>query len=134
MAEIFDAKARELLDAKNLAVLTTVNAKGSPNSGMMWFVRDGDTLLFSTLAHRRRLRNLAANPQVSVLVSPSEDPYRYVEVRGTAEVLPDPEKELPARLSQRYLGTPPPYESNQDTRMIIRVIPDKIINFAVSPD
>ena len=134
MAEKFDATTRELLDAKNLAVLTTVNPGGKPNSAMMWFVREGDTLLFTTLAHRQRLRNVAGNPNVSVLVSPHENPYVYVEVRGTAEVLPDPDKRLPELLSQRYLGGPPPAESAEDARMIIRVTPEKVINFAVSPE
>jgi PPOX class probable F420-dependent enzyme len=101
---------------------------------MMWFVRDGDTLLFTTLAHRQRVRNVTGNPNVTVLVSPKENPYRYVEVRGTAEVLPDPDKELPDRLSHRYLGGPPPAESDEDTRLIIRVTPEKVINFAVSPE
>ncbi|HEV3360906.1 MAG TPA: PPOX class F420-dependent oxidoreductase [Pseudonocardiaceae bacterium] len=134
MVEKFDAPTRELLDAKNLAVLTTVTAKGIPNSAMMWFVREGDALLFSTLAHRQRLRNVAANPNVTVLVSPPENPYAYLEVRGTAEVLPDPDQRLPDRLSRRYLGGPPPAESAENTRMIIKVTPDKVINFSVSPE
>lgn len=59
------------------------------------------------------------------------NPYHSVEVRGTAELLPDPEKELPQRLSHRYLGEDPPYEKSEEVRLTLRITPERVNGFAV---
>jgi hypothetical protein len=34
-----------------------------------------------------------------------ENPYASAEIRGIVELIDDPNKELPKKLSQKYLGT-----------------------------
>jgi hypothetical protein len=58
------------------------------------------------------------------------NPYRSVEIRGTAELTGDPGKSLPRALSQKYLGQDPPPEPDELTRVIVRVIPQKINAFS----
>jgi hypothetical protein len=53
-----------------------------------------------------------------------------VEIRGTAELVEDPNKALPLELSHRYLGVDPPAESDKETRLIVRVIPEKVTTFS----
>jgi PPOX class probable F420-dependent enzyme len=122
--------ARELLDGKNFATLATVGPAGQPQSSVVWVARDGDAVVFSTTSRRQKARNLARDPRVSVSVFDLENPYRSVEIRGTAELVADPEKALPARLSHKYLGTDPPNESDDEVRLIIRVTPEKVLTFA----
>jgi PPOX class probable F420-dependent enzyme len=88
-------------------------------------------VLLSTTTARQKARNLARDPRVSVSVFELENPYNSVEIRGTAELVQDPGKTLPKRLSHRYLGVDPPAESDDEIRLIIRVIPEKVTNFSV---
>ena len=48
--------------------------------------------------------NLQANPTVTVLVYDEDNPYDYVEVRGTAVARTEGADEHIDRLSQRYMG------------------------------
>ncbi|UQS28100.1 hypothetical protein L1857_00390 [Amycolatopsis thermalba] len=54
-----------------------------------------------------------------------------MDIRGTVELIEDPEKALPRQLSQKYLGEDPPPESDDVLRLIVRVIPERISGFAV---
>src|SRR6266536_2159782 len=68
------------------------------------------------------------DPQVSVAVFETENPYNSVEIRGTAELVEDKGKTLPKQLSRKYLGSDPPPESDDGVRLIVRVIPEKVTN------
>ncbi len=118
-----------MLDGRNFAVVATMNEDGSPHTSVIWVDRDGDTLVFTTTAQRRKGRNLARDPRVSVTVLDSQNPYRTIDIAGTAELVPDPDKELPARLSRKYVGELPPPEPSEVQRWIVRVIPDRITAF-----
>jgi PPOX class probable F420-dependent enzyme len=128
MALEFDEATRRILDGKNFATVSTVNADGSPQASLVWFARDGDTLLFSTRNSRQKARNLARDPRVSVSTFDLDNPYDFVEIRGTAELVEDPEKTLPVRLSRKYLDKDPPPEPGVK-RLIVRVIPERINRF-----
>lgn len=129
--ETFDTTAREILDGRNFAVVATVNADGGPQSSVVWYKREDDTVVFSTTAGRRKARNLARDPRVSVTVFDLADPYRSVEIRGTAELVPDDARALPYELSHRYLGTDPPQDDAGTARLIVRVVPEKVVVFTV---
>lgn len=126
----FDDATRTLLDRKNFATLTTLNADGAPQSSVVWFVREGDALLVSATAGKLKVRNLTRDPRVSVAVFDIDNPYHSVAIRGRAELTDDPEKALPVRLSQRYLGVDPPDESESEARVVITVIPERVAVFS----
>lgn len=122
--------ARQLLDDVNPAVLGTVNPDGSPQTSVVWVCRDGDDLLISSAAGRRKERNLQREPRASLTVYDREDPLRYVEIRGRATITEDPGRELAVRLAeeyegpgagQEYLDLPP-----EVVRVIIRITPQHL--------
>jgi PPOX class probable F420-dependent enzyme len=120
---------RALFDGRNFATLATVNPDGSPQTSVVWVLRDGDALLISVLSDRKKARNVARDPRVSVAIHDAANPYTAAEVRGVAQLLPDPAKELPATLSQKYLGVDPPNESADQIRMTIRITP-AVVHYA----
>lgn len=122
--------ARSILDGKNFATVATLQPDGSPQTSVVWVHRDGDQVLFSTTAHRRKARNLERDPRVSVSIFDRENPYLSVEIRGTAELVPDPDKGLPKELSHKYLGEDPPAEKPEERRLIVRITPDRVITFS----
>jgi PPOX class probable F420-dependent enzyme len=128
---IFDESTRALLDGKNFANVATLRPDGAPQTSVVWMKREGDTVLFSSLEDRQKVRNLRHDPRVSLSVFDLANPYASVEIRGTAEILPDPGKRLPYELSHKYLGIDPPAEKDDQMRVIIRVVPQKIVGFQV---
>jgi PPOX class probable F420-dependent enzyme len=131
VAVAFDAATRELLDGKNFATVATINPDGGPQTSVVWILREGDTVVFSTKATRHKARNLARDPRISLTVFETGNPYRSVEIRGTAELTEDPGKSLPKALSHKYLGEDPPPEPADVTRLIVKVVPEKINTFSV---
>src|SRR5438552_4767128 len=125
-----DEATRELQDGKNIATVATVNPDGGPQASVVWILRDGDTVLFSAISTRRKVLNLTRDPRISLTVFDIANPYQSVEIRGTAELTGDPGKSLPTALSQKYLGEDPPPESAELTRVIVRVIPERVNTFS----
>src|SRR4051812_1328623 len=95
---------RELIDDLNPAILGTVNPDGSPQTSVVWVGRDGDDLLISTAAGRRKETNLRRDPRASLTVIDRNDPLRYVEVRGTATITLDVGRRLAVELAEQYEG------------------------------
>ena len=131
MAAAFDQATRDLLDGRNFATVATVNPDGGPQTSVVWILREGDTVAFSTTASRRKALNLARDPRISVTVFETGNPYHSVEIRGTAKMVEDPGKSLPKALSRKYLGEDPPPEPDELIRLIVRVTPEKINTFSV---
>ncbi|MGW4364663.1 PPOX class F420-dependent oxidoreductase [Nocardia takedensis] len=124
-----DSDTRQLLDGRNFATVATLEADGSPHTSVVWIARDGDVILFGTTAGRRKARNLARDPRVAVTVFDTANPYRTVDIRGTAQLVDDPDKSLPKTLSRKYLGQDQPEESPEIRRLIVRVTPHTVTGF-----
>lgn len=124
------AKAKELLDAANFVVVATSNTDGSPQTSVLWSTYDGDDLLLSTTQGRKKETNWLKDPRTSVLILDRNNPYSYVEVRGTVSMTTDGGPELIQRLSQVY--TQQPYAGDEGTdniRVVVRVSPSKVLEF-----
>ncbi len=115
-----------LLDAPTYAVLTTLNADGSPQMSTMWVTRDGNDVLFSTVDGRQKPRNLRRDPRAAVLLVNPDNPFEYLEIRGTVSLTEDPGR-LIDELSQKYLGQDYPAESPETVRLVVRLTPTKVL-------
>jgi PPOX class probable F420-dependent enzyme len=125
---------RKLLDDPNPAVLATVNADGSPQTSVVWVGRDGDELVISSQAGRRKERNIRRDPRVSISVLDRDDPLQYVEVRGVATVTEDVGRELAVRLEEEYGGPGAGEEylrlPPEVVRVVIRITPLRVVGYA----
>jgi len=128
-----NARVRALLDGRNYAVVATVNPDGSPQSSPMWIDRDGDDVLFCTVAGRRKERNLRRDPRVSVTVFDLQDPENYAEIRGTATITADGARAFDDRLSLKYDGRPKDPDPPGWVRVIVRVTPSRVTGHAADP-
>lgn len=96
---------RTFLDEVRFAVLGTVNPSGSPHLTMMWYLLEGDEIVFNTVRSRAKSLNLDRDPRVSLLVYDASG-YRYVRVDGHARRVDDPavgQADI-RRLALRYYG------------------------------
>jgi PPOX class probable F420-dependent enzyme len=104
MATLRDPEVRELLEAPNFAVVSTVNEDGSIHNAVAWINPENGSVAVNSAVGRRWPANLQRDPRVSVAVVDSENPYHYVEIRGTAEVAPSGADEHINALSKKYTG------------------------------
>ena len=96
---------RTFLEEKRYAVLGTRNPSGSPHLTAMWYLLEGDEVLFNTAAGRAKPRNIAADPRVSfIVVDPTG--YPFVRIDGRVRTIDDPATTQAdiRRIAQRYYG------------------------------
>ncbi len=99
------AEQRAFLEQKHFAVLGTTNASGAPHLTVMWYLLDGDEILFNTKAGRTKESNLGRDPRVSLLVY-DDTGYKYLRIDGRVTTIADPDvahRDI-ARLAIRYHG------------------------------
>ncbi|MEI2640855.1 MAG: PPOX class F420-dependent oxidoreductase [Candidatus Nanopelagicales bacterium] len=122
--------AKSLLDKpKQFAVVTTIEPSGQPQSSVVWYERDGDDILISTVEGRRKHQNLVRDPRATVLVYDTDNPYSYVEVRGHVEMTREGGRELIDKFAGTYQGWEryPADDGTDNVRVVVRVIPDKVV-------
>jgi len=130
VAFTFSEATLRLLDGRNYAVLATVNQDGSPQTSAMWVGRDGEDLLFSTVAGRVKHRNMLRDPRVSVTVLDAADPENYVELRGRVTITPDVGRRVDTALSWKYDGKDPGQDPPGAVRVVVRMTVQKATGYA----
>ncbi|EPH44263.1 PPOX class F420-dependent oxidoreductase [Streptomyces aurantiacus] len=86
--------------------LSTVRADGSPHVAPIWFVLDGDDLVFNTGKDTVKGRNLARDGRVALCVDDDRPPFAFVVLQGRAELIEDigQVRHWAARIGGRYMG------------------------------
>ncbi len=120
-------EAKTLLDAPEFATVATIDPDGQPQLSVVWLGRDGDDVLFSTTKGRRKTDNLVRDARATVLVYPKENPYSYLEIRGTVTVTDDPDQAYIEQMSHKYLGKAYPWRNEAEQRVVVRVSPVKVV-------
>ncbi|WP_228000231.1 PPOX class F420-dependent oxidoreductase [Nocardia australiensis] len=126
----FDDSTRELLDGTNFATVATLNPDGDPQTSVVWILREGDTVVFPSTTDRQKVRNLTRDARISLTVLDTMNPYRTVEIRGTAELVEDRDRAVQREVSNKYLGADSPPDPQGTVRVIVRVIPHKVRGFS----
>ena len=86
--------------------LATVRADGRPHVAPIWFVLDGEDLLFNTWHSSVKGRNLVRDGRIALTVDEEIAPYAFVIVEGVAEIIDDltESKKWATRIGARYMG------------------------------
>ncbi len=124
---------RDLLDGPIDAVLVTVMPDGQPHATVVWCNRDDPFVMINTMKGFRKERNMRANPKVALLVVDPGSAGRWIEVRGTVELIDTGAyqhlDELTALYTDasRYFGEVAPAElAETEVPVIARITPTRI--------
>ncbi|MBN2118107.1 MAG: pyridoxamine 5'-phosphate oxidase family protein [Anaerolineales bacterium] len=98
---------------------------------------DGSYLRLFTWRGTQKERNLRDRPQATILVIDPQNPYRYLEIRGTVEeVTPEGAEELADQLTQRYVNQPTffghvePNEKRQEMHLVAcKINPTRVVTY-----
>lgn len=110
MNDHLSPSARALLSSGRPAHFVTV-ASGAPHITLVWIALDGDDIVISHMAHKRKLDHLADEPRVSLSVQGDRDVTgidEYLVIDGEAEVTRGLPQRLIEQLRHAYLGEPLP--------------------------
>jgi PPOX class probable F420-dependent enzyme len=115
--------------------LATASLDGKPHVAPVWFVPDGDDLVFTTGEGTVKGCNLRANPRAALTLDVSEYPYDFVVVRGEVSL----ERNAPdllswtTRIAERYVPArlAPSFGSRNavDAELLCRLRIDRISGF-----
>ena len=122
-----------LLTGTRTAKLATTRPDGRPHLAPVWFVLDGDDILFNTGDDTVKARNIRRNAHVSIVVDDETYPYAFVMIEGSATLSDDLDevRHWATRIGARYAGEARAEEygarNGVPGELLVRVIPTKII-------
>ncbi|MGP3636127.1 PPOX class F420-dependent oxidoreductase [Streptomyces sp. 24-1644] len=120
--------------------VSTVRADGSPHIAPVWFLLDGDDLVFTTGKESVKGRNLARDGRVAVCVDDDRPPFAFVVLQGHAELSEDPAelRHWATRIASRYMGGEAAEEfgarNGTPGELVVRVRVDKVTAMAAVAD
>ena len=122
-----------LLTGTRTGKLASVRADGRPHLAPVWFLLDGDDLIFTTWHESVKAHNIQREPRLSLCVDDQTPPYSFVIVEGTAVIEEDPAalKQWATRIAARYMGEDLAESYGQRNavpgELLVRLTPTKII-------
>jgi PPOX class probable F420-dependent enzyme len=119
----------QLLREPNFGVVASLKPDGAARTTIVWVDWDGENVVFNTTRSRAKGRNLRRDPRVSVLVWDRNDPLRYLEVEGEAELDEEGGVEHIHALARKYTGAD--YDGGALDRVIVRVRPKRVYVYGI---
>lgn len=113
-------------------VATTLD-DGQPHVTPVWFVLDGDELVFTTWGESVKGRNLRRDPRVAVVVDDEVAPYGFVHMRGRVTLGQDLDELLrfATAIGGRYMGADRGEEFGRRNavpgELLVRLRPERVI-------
>lgn len=127
MATLSETQAA-LFAGKNFAAVATIRADGTPHVSPAWVDYDGERVLFNTTRGNAKHQHLVREPKVTLTVWSAENPYEYVEVVGTAELVYESAIDSINALAKKYIGEDTyPWLRPGEQRVIVKVTPTKTL-------
>jgi PPOX class probable F420-dependent enzyme len=124
MTTMLDPDVRRVLDGTSLAHLASVLPDGGPHSVPVWIGTHGDHVAILTGPGTRKARNLRRDPRVALSLTPADNPFQPVIVRGRVVewIEGDAAWEIIDRISTKYIGGP--YVRGEQ-RVVALIEPDR---------
>jgi PPOX class probable F420-dependent enzyme len=120
---------RKFLEKPNFAVLATRSGANGLQATPVWFLYEGGQILINTSRGRVKLRNMERHADVALAIVDRENPYQYVQIRGTVAGFDTKHGARDIdRLSQRYVGQPYGYPGGDSPakRVTIHIAPTRV--------
>ncbi|AEH37230.1 PPOX class F420-dependent oxidoreductase [Halopiger xanaduensis] len=120
----------DILETESFGHVATLGSDGHPHSSPVWVDHDdGEAVLFNTLRGRTKERNIRSDSRVSISVVDPDDPYRYVSVRGRAELTEEGADEHIDELARQYLDVEeyPHHDEEDESRVIVRIPAEHVV-------
>ena len=127
MAAIIPDKYLDLFQKKAFANLATLMPDGSPQVTPVWVDFDGSYVLVNSARGRQKDKNMKPNAKVSLAIMDPDNPYRYLEIRGTVDAITEQGADAHIdKMAKKYMGKDTyPYRQPSEVRVIYKIKPTK---------
>ena len=132
-----DQEIRDFLShGRRTAKLATTRPDGRPHVAPVWFILDGEDLVFMTGKDTVKGRALSSDPRLAICVDLEEPPFAFVMIEGVAELSEDLTAMLPlsVAIARRYMGEDQAEafgaRNAVEGELLVRVRPSKIVALA----
>ena len=100
---------------------------GQPQVTPVWCDFDGSHVIVNSAKGRQKDRNMRTDSRVSLAISDPDNPYRYLEVRGTVvEITEDGADDHIDSMAKKYMGVDKyPYRQPGEVRVVYKIEPQK---------
>jgi PPOX class probable F420-dependent enzyme len=125
-----------LLHGTRTAKVATTMTDGHPHVMPVWFVLDGDDVVFTTGEGSAKARNLRRDPRAALVVDDENPPFAFVHIRGPATLSEDLDELLryATLIGARYMGPDHAEEFGRRNavpgELLVRVTPARVISEA----
>jgi PPOX class probable F420-dependent enzyme len=122
-----------LIEGTRTGKLGVVRKSGSPLVTPIWFVLDGDEIVFTTHATSAKAKAMRRDDRVAMVVDDEEPPYGYVLIEGSVSISEDPDELLrwATIIGGRYMGSDRAEEYGRRNgvpgELLIRLRPARIV-------
>jgi cation:H+ antiporter len=116
---------RDLLST-DCATLATIGPDGRPQLTEVWFLSDDDGVAISLNTSRQKTKNLMRRTECTLFILDPAGPYRYLELRGDAEVTPDDDYEFADKLGAKYKADLRVMDQPGQRRVVVRLKPVRV--------
>jgi PPOX class probable F420-dependent enzyme len=99
---MFDEAAKQFLQQKLIARLSTIGADGYPHTVPIWFMLDGDDVVFISDRTARKTQNALQNPKGAVAIGGDLDDAAGYLIRGDFVIDTDTGHVITHRMIDRY--------------------------------
>jgi PPOX class probable F420-dependent enzyme len=121
----FPESHRDLLDGQ-FATLATIGPDGRPQLSEVWFISDGDAVSLSLNTGRQKTKNLMANPAANLFLLDLAVPYRYLEIRGEAEISADDDYAFADQVGHKYSADLRAHDLPGQSRVKVTIRPVRV--------
>lgn len=122
-----------LLEATRTGKLATVRSDGRAHVVPIWFLLDGDTIVFTTGEGTLKAKNMRRDPRVCLCVDDEHPMYSYATIEGTI-TFSENMQELAiwaTRIAARYMGEQLAEQYGKRNavpgELLVRITPTKIL-------
>ncbi len=127
MANVIPEKFLDLFQKRAFANLATLMPDGQPQVTPVWCDYDGQRVIVNSARGRQKDRNMRRDKRVSLSIMDPENPYRYLEIRGTVtDITEEGASEHIDKMAKKYLGLEK-YPNSQpgEVRVLYKITPER---------
>ncbi|MFX0576135.1 PPOX class F420-dependent oxidoreductase [Nocardia nepalensis] len=134
MASLSDPAVREFLtEGTRTAKVAFIASDGRPVVTPVWFVLEGDELVFNTGKTSAKGKAFARDPRIAIVIDLERAPYPSIQIQGTVTLSEDSDELLrtATEIGGRYMGADRAEEFGNRNgvpgELVVRVHPTKVI-------
>jgi len=127
MANVIPDKFLDLFQKRAFANLATLMPNGHPQVTPVWCDYDGQHVIVNSAKGRQKDRNMRRDQRVSLSIMDPENPYRYLEIRGTvADITEEGASDHIDKMAKKYLGLEKyPNRQPGEVRVLYKITPER---------